>query len=206
MSWASDRRRVQRATSSGVEERRDLVPERTRLARAPLVGRRLPDEGEPSGRAGAGGIEEVAIPRDRVRPREPGARAALELAAGLVVEERRTLSPARQASLLEAEQEDRVEAAGSRAGQIEDGDTPRLARPPEPHFGTLERREELVGRKLAAEGNPVVELVEQTPDRVEAAEILLRRDRRRRRLEPVNGPDHHLDQPTSTGQRIRLRP
>jgi hypothetical protein len=52
-----------------VEERPHLVPEGARLARAPLVGRRLPHEVEPTRRAGAGGVEEIALAAHGVEKR-----------------------------------------------------------------------------------------------------------------------------------------
>src|ERR687891_490533 len=98
----------------GVEERTHLVPEGARLPRAALVGRRLPHEGEPARGPGAGGVEEIALAADRVGPDEPRAVARVDLAPGLVVRAGRCRSTARQASLLEPENEDDLEAAGSR--------------------------------------------------------------------------------------------
>src|SRR5439155_26616564 len=83
----------------------DLVPERARLPRAALVGRRLADEVEPPRRARAGGVEEVAVALDRAGAEQ----ATAEPAARRVVEERGFPLSARQAALLQAEQEDDLE-------------------------------------------------------------------------------------------------
>ena len=134
-----------------VEEHDDLVPERARLARAPLVGGGLTDEGQPPGGARAGGVEEVAVALDGVGPQEACARLPVELASRLVVEEGRGIAAARQRAFLKAEQEDVIEAAGSRPREVEDGDPATLARRPETHLGVLERAEDLVGREVATE-------------------------------------------------------
>ena len=57
------------------ERRRGLLPERARLERAAVVRRGLTDEVEPPDRAGAGGVEEVAVAADRVRAARGGRRA-----------------------------------------------------------------------------------------------------------------------------------
>ena len=78
------------------EQAENLVPEGTRLPRPTLVVRGLPDEIEPPGGARAGGVEEVAVALDRVRPRQPrAAQARVELPRRLLVEERRALAAAR---------------------------------------------------------------------------------------------------------------
>src|SRR5207244_3325785 len=90
-----------------VEEHPDLVPERARLARRALVVRRLADEVQAPRRPRAGGVEEEALTRDRVRLDESRPRGALvDRPAFVVGDERRPGSAARQAALLEAEQED----------------------------------------------------------------------------------------------------
>src|SRR5439155_3014303 len=97
------------------EERGDLVPERARLARAPVVAGGLAHEVDAAGRARAGGVEEVAAARNLVRTRQPRARTLVEVAPRIVGEERRLVSPPRQASFFQAEQEDDFEAARARA-------------------------------------------------------------------------------------------
>src|SRR5581483_1861401 len=87
------------------ERGRGLAPERTRLARRAVVGRRLADEVEAVDGTCARAVEEVAVAADRVGALEPPA----ELAAPVVVEERRAAVATRQRSLLEAEHEDDVE-------------------------------------------------------------------------------------------------
>src|SRR5207302_736079 len=72
-----------------VEHRACLVPERARLAGRPVVARGLAHEVEALRGPRAGGVEEVAVAADGIRPLEP----ASELAAAVVVEERRTAAP-----------------------------------------------------------------------------------------------------------------
>src|SRR5688572_21294351 len=58
---------------SRLEPRADLVEEGTRLARPALVVCRLTDQDEQLPRTCASGVEEVAVARDRVRPRKAAA-------------------------------------------------------------------------------------------------------------------------------------
>src|SRR5439155_17806637 len=122
----------------GREERDDLVPERARLARAPLVARRLADEVEAVRRARAGRVEEVAVARHLVRPLEPPP----ERPSTLVVEERRAAAAARQAPLLEPEGEDNVEPARAGAHEVEHRDLTRLAGRRAAHGRPLARADE----------------------------------------------------------------
>ena len=92
VSADSGLREVARATSSSSKTVGDLFPERARLAWRAVVGRRLADEVEPARRARARGVEEVAVAADLVGALEPAA----ELAARVVVEERRRARAARQ--------------------------------------------------------------------------------------------------------------
>jgi hypothetical protein len=72
------------------EARANFLVERARLARAPVVARRLADEREALPGARAGRVEEVALPGDGVGPDEPATAAALlELPAPVVAQERR---------------------------------------------------------------------------------------------------------------------
>ena len=77
----SGRRRVARCTSRVVEQRRDVLPERARLSRNPLVAGRLADEYETLRRARAGRVEEVAVASDLIRSLEAAAQLAPELVA-----------------------------------------------------------------------------------------------------------------------------
>ena len=140
-----------------VEDGRDLLPERARLARRAVVGRRLAHEVEAARRARARGVEEVAVAADLVGTLEPAA----ELAARVVVEERRRARAARQRPLLEPEQEDDLEAPRARAHQVEHRDPAGLERRPEPHLDALERAEHLLRRERLAEPRQRLELVEQ---------------------------------------------
>src|SRR2546428_4873647 len=113
------------------EEAARLLRERARLAGRALVVGSLADEVEPPRRPRAGRVEEVAVSRDRVGPKEArSARGLLELGLPILVEERRALGPPRQAALLEAEDEDHLEAAGAGATEGAHPDAPPLPRAP----------------------------------------------------------------------------
>src|SRR5581483_11999524 len=88
-----------------VEDGGSLLPERARLARRTLVGRRFADEEQTTRRARARGVEEVAVARDLVRALEPPAEAA----AAVVVEERRRPRAARERAFLQPEHEEDLE-------------------------------------------------------------------------------------------------
>src|SRR5439155_10033054 len=122
------------------EEPRDLVPERARLARSPVVVRGLAHEVEALGGARARGVEEVAVPRDAVRLDEPRVGKAATL---VVVEERRGLRPPRKRPFLEAEDENDVEAARAGAQEVEHRDAAGLATVGAANGGTLERADDV---------------------------------------------------------------
>ena len=194
----------------GIEERRDLVPEGARLARASLVGGRFADERQPARRPGAGGVEEVALALDCVGPDEPRVCVPVERAAGIVVEERGGIAAAGQRPFLETEQEDSVETARAGTRQVEDGDPAPLGPRPEPHLCVLERRQHLIGRELAAERTPAVELVEEPCDRVVGTQVGATRLADRRCLEAVGAAQHRgrdgadsLDRPQRAAECLR---
>ena len=128
-----------------VEELAHGLPERARLARRAVVGRRLPHEREQPARPGAGGVEEVAVAARGVGALQPRAACAVEIPARLVVEERRRGRPARQRSLLETDHEDRLEAARARPRQVENRDAARLAGGVAADGRPVEGREDVVG-------------------------------------------------------------
>ena len=173
----------------GVEDRLHLVPERARLARAAVVGRRLAHEVEPLERPRARGVEEIAVAAHRVGALQPRA-ALVEQAAGVVVEERRRRAAPRQAALLEAEHEDDVEAARACAQQIDDGDAAGLVAAQRAKRLALERRRDVVARELAGELAPALELGEQAVQRLVRAQVEPRRLADRRRVEPVGVAQH----------------
>src|SRR5262249_10000103 len=88
-----------------LDQRLTDVPDRAHLTRPAVVVGRLAHEIEPLRGARARGVEEVPIARDSVLRREPRA-PLVEPAAHVVVEERRAGAAARQASLLQPEDED----------------------------------------------------------------------------------------------------
>ena len=133
-----------------VEERPGLVPEGARLARAAVVVGGLAHEIEPLRGPRAGGVEEVAVERHRVGPNQPRALFLVERATRVVVEERRAGGTARQAPLLQAEHEDRVEAARAGAPQVDHRDAAGVVPGPAPKHGTLDRRDDVLAAHLAA--------------------------------------------------------
>src|SRR5262249_10825653 len=139
----------------GVEEPRRLVPERARLQRLAVVRRRLADERQTTAGPGAGRVEEIAGASDRVGALEPRTQRG----APLVVQERRRAPAARQAALLETEDEDGVERARARMRQVDHRDPPRLARADRARSRSLERRDDVL-------------LVERTVDGLEGDQLL----------------------------------
>ena len=141
----------------GLEERLHLVPERARLTRGTVVGRRLAHEIEPLGRARTCGVEEIAVAADRVGALEPRT-ALVERAPCLVVEERRRSAAPGKASLLEAEDEGDVELARACAHEIDDRDAPRLVSAHRPQRLPVERGDEILARQRAGKPLPAAEL------------------------------------------------
>src|SRR5918994_2671271 len=166
-----------------------LVVEGTRLSRPALVVCRLTDQDEQLPRARAGSVEEVAVARDRVRPRKAAA-SLLELAAKLVREERRLDGAPRKDTLLESEDEDRVEAARSRPQEIEDGHASGLPRPAKANRGALERADELIGTDRLAEALPFLQLRDEHADGLVGTEVEAGTIARRGRLETVGMTEH----------------
>ena len=158
VSADSGRRVVARRTSSGGKSRGGLVPERAALPRRAVVARRLAHEVEPPRRARARRVEEVAVARDLVRLDEP--RLA-ERPARVVVEERGSLRPPWERSLLEPEQEDDFEAARARAEEVEHRDAARLSSVRPADGRALERADDLLGGERAADREPAFELVDE---------------------------------------------
>ena len=164
-----------------VEDGRDLLPERARLARRPLVGRRLAHEVQPPNGARARGVEEVPVARDLVRALEPAA----QLASPIVVEERRGARPARQRPFLEAEDEHDLEAARPRAHQVEHRDTAGLAGGREPYLAALERGDHLVAGRVEP-----TELRQQLQHMAVRTQVEARAVAGRRSVGPVRGAQH----------------
>src|SRR5205085_6745059 len=129
-----------------------LVPEGARLPRAAVVRSRLADEVEPIGRAGGRRVEEIAVARDRVGPREPGAAETfVELAPGLVVEERRDLRAAREAPFLEPEHEQGLVPARARTQEVDDVHAAGLTRPAAANLNSVDPAGHLLRRDGAAQ-------------------------------------------------------
>ena len=173
-----------------VEAGARFVPERARLPRRALVGGRLADEVEPLRRPRAGGVEEVALARDRVGPLQARLAGEVELAAGFVVEERRGGRTPGQAALLQTEHEDDLVAAAARPHQVDHVDAAGLLRAGEPDLGALERGDDVLAGELASERRPRVELVGQLERGLVRAQVERRLLARRRRVEAVRGAEH----------------
>ena len=149
VSAESGRRVVARRTSSGVEQRLDVVPERARLARAAVVVGRLAHEIEPPRRARARRVEQVTVARDGVGPRE-SRPTLVELTPRVVVEKRRAATSPRQAALLQPEHERRFEAPRARAQEIDDGNAADLVTPLRPEREPLDRGKNLLAASVPA--------------------------------------------------------
>src|SRR5881227_2170819 len=187
------------------EEVANLVPERACLARPALVVCRLAHEVQPPRRARAGRVEEVAVARHGVRLREPrAAQTRVELASGLLVEERRRLAAPRQRSLLEAKHEDDLVTARARAQEIDDVDPPGFSRAGRAHGNAFNGCDDLVGSQRAAESEPALELVDEPGQGLEGAQILAGFLADRRGLEPVGGAEHEAGEVAQRRER-RLR-
>src|SRR5438552_2586002 len=78
----------------------------------------------------------------------------VERAASVIVEERRGRTASRQASLLEPEQEDDLEAPCAGPEQVDDRDTARLVAAQGAQGLPLERRRDVLARELADERSP----------------------------------------------------
>ncbi len=199
-----------------VEELAHVLPERARLSWDAVVGRRLACQDEPAARAGARRVEEVAVARNRVDALEPPA----QVASRLVVEKRRRAVAAREAALLETEQDDDVEVTRPRAPVVEDGDVTRLSRGNRTYGRTLERGDDCVGLERAAvPSGERLELVERSSGGLVRAGIRAGVVRRRRSLEAPGVAGHRADevadgrgglrcgpQPVERGQRCTAEP
>src|SRR5204862_321688 len=108
---------------------------------AAVVVRRLAHEVQALRGARAGGVEEIAIARNLVGSRQPRA-SVVEPAARVIVEERRAAAAAGQASLLEPEDEDGVEAPRASAQEVDHRDATRIVARPGREHGTLDRPED----------------------------------------------------------------
>src|SRR3989454_1360857 len=172
------------------EDGLDLVPERAGLARAAVVGGSLAYEIDALARTRARRVEEVAVARDLIGSRQPRVGAPVEVAARVVAEERGLVAAARQAPLLQPEQEHDLEAARASAQQVDHGDTSRLAGRGTADLGALDCRDELLWRKRPIELAPAAQLAEQSHDGVVGANVLPRELADRRRLEPIRGAQH----------------
>src|SRR5581483_11496272 len=155
--------------------------ERARLARGALVGRRLTDEVEAMRRARARRVEQVAVARHLVGTLEPCA----DLAAAVVVEERRRPGAARQRALLEPEQEDDVPVPRPRPHQVDDRNASCLPRRREADLAALERRDQLLPRDGEA-----LELRQELQDMAVRAQVEPRGLAGGRRLRAVGGAEH----------------
>ena len=178
------------------------MPEGARLARAAVVVRRLAHEIEALRGARAGRVEEVAIERDRIRPREP-CTSLVQPPPSVVVEERRPGAPAGEAPLLQPEHEDGVEAPRASAPQVDDRHPARVVARPGRQRCTLDRRENVLAADLPGELAPALELVEQPPQRLVGSKVEPARGVRRRPFDPVRAPEHSFGELPHRRDRIR---
>ena len=187
-----------------VEEPAHRLPERARLARRAVIGCRLADEREQLPRPRACGVEEIAIPACRVGSLEARAPRGVELAARLVVEERRRGSAARQRSLLEADHEHRLEASRAHVREVEHRDTTRLAGRIAPNRRPVERGEDVVLVDRDARRAKALQLVEDPRRRVRGPEVALRGGCCGWRTEAVRVAEHREHGDSGGGERLLL--
>ena len=184
---------------SVVEERPDVLPERARLARHPVVGGGLAREHEPPGGARARGVEEVAIARDRVDALEPPS----EVTARVVVQKRRRTVTPRERALLEAEQDHDVEVTGTGPAVVENGDVSCFARRDRTNGRPLERGDDGFGPERAAvAAREGLELVQRPGHGLVCAGVRARVVGRRRSLQAPGGARHRPRQLADGGDRV----
>src|SRR5205823_8933737 len=140
--------------------------------------------------ARAGGVEEIAVARDLVRPCESCARTLVEVAPRVVGEKRGFVPASRQAALLETEQEHDLEAARARAQKIKHRDTSRLRGGCSAYLRAFERGDNFLGRDGTVELAPAAQLGDQAHDGVVHTDVVPRRPADWWRLEPVSGAQH----------------
>src|SRR6185437_10848199 len=108
--------------------------------------------------------------------------------------EGRARAAARQAPLLETEDEDRVEAPGPGPPQVDDRDAASFVAGAAGERSTLDRGEHVLATQLAAELTPALELPEQPPQRLVRPEIQPARGVGGRPLEAVCIAQHSLSE------------
>src|SRR5262249_4426002 len=128
---------------------------------------------------------------DRIGPLQPRT-PLVEPAPRILVEERRAAAATRQAPLLEAEDEDRVEAPGARPPEVDDRDTSHVVAGPARKRSTLDGCENFLAAQPAGELTPTVELGEQAPQRLVGTKVETARSVGGRPLEAVRVPQHLL--------------
>ena len=188
-----------------VEPRAHLFVEGTRLVRTTVVVGGLANEDELAPGARARRVEEVALAREGIRPYQSATLAAgLELAPSFVGKERCLGGAPREDPFFQPENEDGLPPPRAGAHEVDDSHPPRLGGAPDPYLGALERRDDLLRRRLAAELAPAFELVEQAQRSLVCAQVDPRPLADGRRLEPVGGRDHPPDHRTCRCKRVGL--
>ena len=191
-----------RATSARTEERPDVLPERARLTRNAFVAGGFADENEPLSWPRTRRVEEIAVPRDGVRPFE----AASEIAPQIVVQERRRPVATRKAPFLEPEEEHDVESPRPCTAVVEDGDSAGLGSSNRPHDRPLERRDQILVRDAACvELRVFLELGERAYGRAIRPRVATCIVSDRRRLETPRVSHHRLEQRARRQDRVGLR-
>ena len=146
-----------------------FFPERARLERPAVVRRGFAHEVETLPGPRGSRIEEVAVPAERVRAKQPPAGCPILEAAALVVgEEGRVRRPSRQDSLFEAEHEHDPETPSAGPQEVEDAD-PACDRRARRDRDLLERPHQLLRRGV--DGEPPLQLVEDPTDALLGPEI-----------------------------------
>src|SRR6185437_16096649 len=97
----------------------------------------------------------------------------------LLVEKRRAGPAPRQASLLQSEHEDCVEAPGARALEVDHGHAAGVVAASRSQRGALDRREKILAGQVSAQLLPPFELCKKPSQRLVGAQVEPARDVRR---------------------------
>src|SRR5918994_604627 len=166
--------------------------ERVGLVTPSLLGGEDRERAEPLGRPRAGGVEEIAVTRDRVG----AAQARTETPALVVVEERGRRRAPRQRPLLQAEDEHVLEPARACAHEVDHLNTAGLRRRRLPHLRPFECRDEVFAGDVLGDSLPGFEIVQYPAAAFVGAKIVARVLVGRRAVEAVGGAEHRHRQLT----------
>ena len=175
----------------GLEQRADVVPERARLARRSVVCDGLANEVEPPRRPRARRVEQIPVGGYGIGPHDAStAGALLDLAAGVIAEQRCRGRPPGEGTLFQTEDEDDLVVPRSRPQHVEHGHASGLLRRAAADVSALERVHDLLRIEPTFEVAPGVELLDSAQGRLERTQVQAGRVRYRWAAQPVRGREH----------------